>query len=114
MAGDRSNRHLQQLGRWADGGRGALRPVLSVLIIIIALPAAVLFLLPTVLSWLAPPLDLHQDLYAVNRPVGFTFLDQDGNVIGHRGAVVGERLKLEEMPPYLPAAFIAMEDRTYY
>jgi penicillin-binding protein 1A len=114
MAGDRSNRHLQPLGRWADGGRGALRPILTVLIVIVALPAAVLFLLPTVLSWLAPPLDLHQDLYAVNRPVGFTFLDQDGNVIGHRGAVVGERLKLEEMPPYLPAAFIAMEDRTYY
>lgn len=114
MAGDRSNRHLQPVGRWADGGRGALRPILTVLIVIIAIPAAVLFLLPTVLSWLAPPLDLHQDLYAVNRPVGFTFLDQDGNVIGHRGAVVGERLKLEEMPPYLPAAFIAMEDRTYY
>jgi penicillin-binding protein 1A len=35
-------------------------------------------------------------------------------VIGHRGAVVGERLHLEEMPPYLPAAFIAMEDRSFY
>ena len=35
-------------------------------------------------------------------------------IVGHRGAVVGERLKLEDMPPYLPAAFIAMEDRRFY
>ncbi|MBV9331066.1 MAG: PBP1A family penicillin-binding protein, partial [Alphaproteobacteria bacterium] len=51
---------------------------------------------------------------AVNRPVAFTFLDSGGTVVGHRGAVVGERLRLEDMPPYLPAAFIAMEDRTFY
>src|SRR6202012_5396328 len=41
-------------------------------------------------------------------------LDADGNDVGHRGAVVGERLKLEDMPAYLPAAFIAMEDRRFY
>jgi penicillin-binding protein 1A len=34
--------------------------------------------------------------------------------VGHRGALVGERLKLEQMPDYVPAAFIAMEDRRFY
>jgi penicillin-binding protein 1A len=67
-----------------------------------------------VLGWFAPPLDPHTDLYAVNRPLAFTFLDKDGNEAGHRGAVVGARLSLEQMPAFLPAAFIAMEDRRFY
>ena len=75
---------------------------------------ALLYLLPQLLGLFAPPLDPRLDLYAVNRPMAFTFLDADGNDVGHRGAVVGERLKLEEMPAYLPAAFIAMEDRRFY
>src|ERR1044071_7043710 len=114
MAGDRKYKKREEMGHWAARSRGALRTILTILIIIVALPAAALFLLPTILSSMAPPLDLHQDLYAINRPIGFTFLDQDGDVVGRRGAVVGERLKLEEMPAYLPAAFIAMEDRTFY
>ena len=51
--------------------------------------------LPTVLSWFAPPLDMTKDLYAVNRPIAFTFLDADGNEVGHRGAIIGKRLTLE-------------------
>ncbi|HUO98594.1 MAG TPA: PBP1A family penicillin-binding protein [Rhizomicrobium sp.] len=81
---------------------------------ILAVPLAGLFLLPYVLALIAPPLNLNQDLYAANRPVAFTFLDADGNVVGRRGAAVGDRLTLEEMPSYLPAAFIAMEDRRFY
>ena len=111
MAGDHSPNALNS---WLRSNRNVLRPLLTILVVIVAIPALVLFLLPTVLSWLAPPLDLNQDLYAINRPVAFTFLDSKGDVVGRRGAVVGERLKLEEMPPYLPAAFIAMEDRSFY
>ena len=55
-----------------------------------------------------------KDLYAVNRPIAFTFLDADGDEVGHRGAIIGKRLTLEQMPAYLPAAFIAMEDRSFY
>ncbi len=81
---------------------------------ILAVPLALLYLLPTLLGFVAAPPPAGVDLYAVNRPIAFTFLDVNGNDAGHRGAVVGERLKLEEMPPYLPAAFIAMEDRRFY
>ncbi len=80
----------------------------------VAVPTALLFMLPTILSWFAPPLDMSRDLYAVNRPIAFTFLDADGNEVGHRGAIIGERLTLDQMPAYLPAAFIAMEDRNFY
>jgi penicillin-binding protein 1A len=114
MAGDHYKENLEQLGRWLRGRAGVLRPLLTIVVALVAIPAAILLLLPTVLSWMASPLDLKQDLYAVNRPVAFTFLDSSGKVVGHRGAVVGERLKLEEMPAYLPAAFIAMEDRSFY
>ena len=81
---------------------------------VLTVPLALIFLAPTFLGWVAPPLDKNIDLYAVNRPVAFTFLDSAGIDVGHRGAVVGERLTLEQMPDYLPAAFIAVEDRRFY
>ncbi|HEX3754539.1 MAG TPA: PBP1A family penicillin-binding protein [Rhizomicrobium sp.] len=89
-------------------------PILAALTLIVAVPLTILYMIPVVLGWFAPPLDPHTDLYAVNRPLAFTFLDVDGDEIGHRGAVVGDRLTLEQMPPYLPAAFVAMEDRRFY
>jgi penicillin-binding protein 1A len=89
-------------------------PAFAVLMAVIAVPLALLYLLPAILGIFAPPLTPGEDLYAVNRPLAFTFLDDRGREIGHRGAVVGDKLGLEEMPPYLPAAFIAMEDRRFY
>src|SRR5258707_13896768 len=74
-----------------------LAPLLAIVSAAIAIPLAVLALLPTILSWFASPMDMSQDLYAVNRPVAFTFLDADGNAVGHRGAITGERLGLDEM-----------------
>jgi penicillin-binding protein 1A len=70
--------------------------------------------LSAVLAAAEPPLPLGADLYALNRPASYTFLDKDGGIEGMRGAVVGDRLKLSEMPAYLPAAFLSMEDRRYY
>jgi penicillin-binding protein 1A len=89
-------------------------PAFAIAMAVIAVPLALLYLTPLVLGLFAPALDPAIDLYAVNRPLAFTFLDASGNDVGHRGAIVGERLKLEEMPAYLPAAFIAMEDRRFY
>src|SRR5215469_13179247 len=89
-------------------------PLATKILTALVVPASLLYLLPSFLGLFAAPLDPSIDLYAVNRPMAFTFLDVDGNIVGHRGAVVGERLKLEDMPPYLPAAFIAMEDRRFY
>ena len=105
---------LEGLGRWIARPRPRLAKFVAITTVIVALPLAGLVMLPTILSVIAPPLDTTQDLYAVNRPIAFTFLDSEGKQIGHRGAIVGDRLKLEEMPAYLPAAFIAMEDRRFY
>src|SRR5476649_46903 len=89
-------------------------PAFAITMAVIAVPLALLYLTPLALGLFAPRLDPNIDLYAVNRPLAFTFLDAGGNEAGHRGAIVGQRLKLEEMPAYLPAAFIAMEDRRFY
>jgi penicillin-binding protein 1A len=102
-----------QLQIWLARGHRWV-PLFSIIVASLAVPAAVLYLLPSLLGFFAAPLDPHMDLYAVNRPLGFTFLDANGEEAGHRGAVVGERLHLEAMPAYLPAAFIAMEDRRFY
>ena len=100
--------------RKARAGWGALCPAFAIAMAAIAVPLALLYLTPLVLGLFAAKLDPAVDLYAVNRPLAFTFLDAEGNDVGHRGAIVGDRLKLEEMPAYLPAAFIAMEDRRFY
>jgi penicillin-binding protein 1A len=89
-------------------------PYFAIAMAVIAVPLALLYLTPLALGLFAPKLDPNIDLYAVNRPLAFTFLDADGNDVGHRGAIVGERLALDQMPKYLPAAFIAMEDRRFY
>ena len=104
-------------GDWQEMAQKTARtyaPAFAIAMAIIAVPLALLYLTPLVLGLFAPRLDPKIDLYAVNRPLAFTFLDSDGNDAGHRGAIVGERLGLDQMPRYLPAAFIAMEDRRFY
>jgi penicillin-binding protein 1A len=109
-------RNPLESGDWRQLAQTARRfaPAFAIAMAIIAIPLVLLYLAPLVLGLFAPRLDPSIDLYAVNRPLAFTFLDADGNEAGHRGAIVGERLGLDQMPRYLPAAFIAMEDRRFY
>jgi penicillin-binding protein 1A len=101
-------------GKWLHRHQRGFGLVLTIGSLVVAIPILLVLLVPTILGWLAPPLDLKTDLYSVNRPIAFTFVDAAGETVGHRGALVGERLKLEQMPDYLPAAFIAVEDRRFY
>jgi penicillin-binding protein 1A len=107
-------RGVDALGGWIIGHSRTLARIGVWGVAILAVPLLLLFLLPSFLALIAPPLNLKQDLYAVNRPVAFTFLGAKGEVVGRRGAVVGDRLSLGQMPSYLPAAFIAMEDRRFW
>src|SRR6185312_619798 len=105
---------LENIGGFLSERRRGIARLVALGVLLVAVPLAGLALLPTALSTFAPPLDPRVDLYTVNRPLAFTFLDADGREVGHRGAIIGERLHLNEMPAYLPAAFIAMEDRRFY
>jgi penicillin-binding protein 1A len=97
-----------------DRNREILLRVGAIVGLVVIVPLSIIVLTPTILGVFAPRVDLSKDLYSVNRPIAFTFLDESGQEVGHRGAIVGARLKLEEMPSYLPDAFIAMEDRSFY
>src|SRR6202789_2420356 len=118
MAGDHIRENLdaagRALGRFFGRNGGWMAKLRAIAAGLVLLPIPAIYLLPVVLGWFAPPLDTTKDLYSVNRPIAFTFLDAAGHDVGHRGALVGDRLTLDEMPDYLPAAFIAMEDRNFY
>ncbi|HMN85401.1 MAG TPA: PBP1A family penicillin-binding protein [Bauldia sp.] len=48
------------------------------------------------------------------RPANVRILSADGQLITNRGDSTGQSLTLDEMPPYLPEAVIAIEDRRFY
>ncbi|HEY2132215.1 MAG TPA: transglycosylase domain-containing protein, partial [Acetobacteraceae bacterium] len=52
-------------------------------------------------------------LDAVRRP-SLTLEDRSGHVIATFGDLVGEKLHLTDVPPSLPAAVVAVEDRRFY
>jgi penicillin-binding protein 1A len=43
-----------------------------------------------------------------------TYLDRSGAVLGVRGGRYGPPVNLDRLPPYVPAAFVAIEDRRFY
>lgn len=53
-------------------------------------------------------------LWRLNQPPSIQFLDRMGRPIGWRGPARGEVLRLADLPPYLPRAFLAAEDRRFY
>jgi penicillin-binding protein 1A len=53
-------------------------------------------------------------LYAIQRQPSITYLDRSGAVIAQRGSQYAPPVKIDEMPPYVPAAFVAIEDRRFY
>jgi penicillin-binding protein 1A len=118
MAGEHWKENLEAasdaLARFFARNGGWMAKLGAIAAGIVLIPILAIYLLPVVLGWFAPALDTTKDLYSVNRPIAFTFLDAAGHDVGHRGALVGDRLTLDEMPDYLPAAFIAMEDRNFY
>jgi penicillin-binding protein 1A len=61
-----------------------------------------------------PQIPGKEALWSMNRPAGVTFLDRTGAIIGQRGPLHGAPLSLNQMPPYLPQAFLAAEDKNFY
>ena len=49
-----------------------------------------------------------------DRPANIRILAADGQLISNRGKTGGEAVSLRELPHYVPAAFIAIEDRRFY
>ena len=67
-----------------------------------------------VVLWFSQDLPRPEDaLDAVRRP-SLVLQDQSGALIATYGDVVGDALRLTDMPPYLPAAAVSVEDRRFW
>ncbi len=53
-------------------------------------------------------------LWTLNQAPGIIFLDRAGALIAQRGPRHGYRVRLADLPPYVPQAFLAAEDRRFY
>ena len=58
-----------------------------------------------------PPID---QLAIPKRPPNIAILDDNGTLLANRGDMGGAAVHLAELPPYLPKAFVAIEDRRFY
>ena len=55
-----------------------------------------------------------QSLEIPKRPPTIQITGADGSVLATRGEMAGANVALKDLPPYLPKAFIAIEDRRFY
>jgi penicillin-binding protein 1A len=53
-------------------------------------------------------------LYSVKRQPAITYLDRSGAVVAVRGSQYAPPADIDALPPYVPAAFVAIEDRQFY
>jgi penicillin-binding protein 1A len=64
--------------------------------------------------WAGAHLPPIQSLEIPKRPPTIEIVGIDGSVLAQRGEMAGANVSLKELPPYLPKAFIAIEDRRFY
>jgi len=100
-----SDAAAQRVGRLGGGFRTMVFSSLATLLVIIALPLAL---------GLPSKVDPWSISSIANGNVNVTFLDANGNLLTHRGYRQEETVSLDEMPPYLVQAVLAMEDRRFY
>ena len=63
--------------------------------------------------WLIYDLPRPEDAVTLRRP-SLTLEDRTGHVIARYGDIVGATVHLADLPPYLPAAVVAVEDRRFF
>ncbi|WGS28060.1 penicillin-binding protein 1A [Bradyrhizobium sp. ISRA464] len=67
-----------------------------------------------VVVWVGAHLPPIQSLEIPKRPPTIQIVGLDGSVLAQRGEMAGANVALKDLPPYLPKAFIAIEDRRFY
>jgi penicillin-binding protein 1A len=98
-------------GRQRGGRRG---PLLRLIYwtLVAGLWAAIAAL--AMFAWAAATLPAVQSLTVPKRPPTIEIVGLDGRPLASRGEMSGTDVPIKELPPYLPRAFIAIEDRRFY
>jgi penicillin-binding protein 1A len=101
--------------RRGSGGGGKGRSFLGRLIywgLVLGLWGAIAAI--AILVWTAAHLPPIQSLEVPKRPPAVQIVGLSGRTLATRGDMGGAALALKELPPYLPQAFLAIEDRRFY
>lgn len=61
-----------------------------------------------------PSLPATAELWDANREPAIEYVDRNGKTIAIRGPRYGRAIKIDELPPHVPRAFIAAEDKRFY
>ncbi|WP_354136313.1 PBP1A family penicillin-binding protein [Bradyrhizobium sp. LB11.1] len=67
-----------------------------------------------VVIWVGAHLPPIQSLEIPKRPPTIQIVGMDGSLLAQRGEMAGANVSLKDLPPYLPKAFIAIEDRRFF
>jgi penicillin-binding protein 1A len=67
-----------------------------------------------VIGWVAAHLPPIQSLEVPKRPPSVQIVGLNGRVLATRGEMGGAAVALRELPPFVPKAFIAIEDRRFF
>jgi penicillin-binding protein 1A len=67
-----------------------------------------------IVIWVGAHLPPIQSLEIPKRPPTIQIVGFDGSVLATRGEMAGANVSLKDLPPHLPKAFIAIEDRRFY
>jgi penicillin-binding protein 1A len=94
------------------------RPILKWSLIV----SFILTLLGLLAAWLfwqslyrgMPALPATAELWDANREPAIEYVDRTGKTIAIRGPRYGRAVKIDELPPHVPRAFIAAEDKRFY
>ncbi|MEK9968095.1 MAG: penicillin-binding protein 1A [Ferrovibrio sp.] len=94
------------------GGNGSLLGRLASLALVAGIWCTVAF--GALVAWYAYDLPDFDELYIVERKSSVTLKAADGMVLATYGDLYGEHQPLKTLPPYLPQALLATEDRRFY
>jgi penicillin-binding protein 1A len=67
-----------------------------------------------ILGYYAAHLPPTSEWHVPDRPPNVKIVAANGELLANRGDTGGEAVRLEQLPPYLPQAVIAIEDRRFY
>src|SRR6478752_4714795 len=116
-AAPRSPRPASVAPRTAPPGADAARPprrrgrsLLGWLVQGLVWGGIALFLLVLFFAWDLPRVD---GVPAATRRPSVTLLSSDGAMLATQGDLYGEAVRLRDLPPALPAALMAVEDRRF-
>jgi penicillin-binding protein 1A len=101
--------------RSGDGGGGKRRSLLGRLFywgVVLGLWGAIVAV--GAFLWIAAHLPPIQSLEVPKRPPAVQILGLNGRTLATRGDMGGAAVALKDLPPHLPQAFLAIEDRRFY